>query len=133
MSLSEVSPRLLGALEGQRRGPPELIASRIDIHIYIYIYIEREIYIYIYIYTHITYIYIYIERERNRSLGVVSDKIAQLSATPYKREILRRRRRRRRRQRRRRRLLLLIIIITIIIRIGDARGRERERQGSSQT
>ena len=52
-----------------------------------------------------------------RSLGVVSDKIAQLSATPYKREILLLRRRRR---------LLLIIII------GDARGRERERRGSRQ-
>ena len=54
-------------------------------------------------------------------MGVVSDKIAQLSATPYKREVLLLLRRRRRR------LLLLII--------GDARvrERERERQGSSQT
>ena len=49
-----------------------------------------------------TYIYIYIYR----SLGVVSARIAQLSATPYEREILLRRRRRR----------LLIIM-------GDARGR----------
>ena len=56
------------------------------------------------------YIYIYIYR----SLGVVSDKIAQLSATPYKRKILRRRRRL---------LLIIIIIIIIIIVIGDARGR----------
>ena len=63
-------------------------------------------YIYIYI-----YIYIY------RSLGVVSDKIAQLSATPYKREILLLL------LRRRRRLLLLLMIIII----GDARGRERDK------
>ena len=57
----------------------------------------------------------------HRSLGVVSGKIAQLSATPYKREI-----------RRRRRLLLLLLIIMMIIIIimiiGGARGRERERR-----
>ena len=47
-------------------------------------------------------------------MGVVSDKIAQLSATPYKREI---------RRRRRRLLLLLLLIIIMIIVMGDARGR----------
>ena len=72
-----------------------------------------------YIHTHITYMYIYtyihipysvgsiistvtitvVISIVYRSLGVVSDKLAQLSATPYKREILRRRRRRRRRAR----------------------------------
>ena len=46
-----------------------------------------------------------------RSLGVVSDKIAQLSATPYKREILLRRRRRQQ---------LLPLLLLIII---DARER----------
>ena len=67
---------------------------------------------YVYIYT---YIYIY------RSLGVVSDKIAQLSATPYKREILllllllllRRRLL----------LLILLLLLLLIIIVGDARGR----------
>ena len=49
-------------------------------------------------------------------MGVVSDKIAQPSATPYKREILRRRRR----------LLILIMrIMIIIIIMGDARGRDK--------
>ena len=72
--------------------------SYIYIYIYIYIYTYIHTHIYIYIYTH-TYIYIY------RSLGVASDKIAQLSATPYEREILLLLRRRRRR-----RLLLLIIM-----------------------
>ena len=68
-------------------------------------------------YMHI-YIYIY------RSLGVVSDKLAQLSATPYKREILRRRRRR---------IIMLIIIIMMII-IGDARARHQKKlQGSSKS
>ena len=88
--------------------------------IYIYIYIHTYMCMYIYIYrereryTHIQYICIY------RSLGVVSDKIAQLNATPYKWEILLLRRRRR---------LLLLIIITIIIIIiitiiiGDVRGK----------
>ena len=60
----------------------------------------------------------YIDRANISKFGVVSDKIAQLSATPYKREILllllllRRRRRR-----------LLLLLRRIIIIIGDARGR----------
>ena len=61
-----------------------------------------------------------------RSLGVVSDKIAQLSATPYKREILLLLLLRPRR----RRLLLLLLLLMIIMMImmimimmGDARGR----------
>ena len=67
------------------------------------------------------YIYIYIE-----VWLVVSDKLAHLSATPYKRDIL---------LRRRRRLLLLlllllllmIMIIIIIMIIGDARGRRQTK------
>ena len=51
-----------------------------------------------------------------RSLGVVSDKIAQLSATSYKREILLLLL-----LLRRRRLLLLLLIIIM----GDARGRAK--------
>ena len=60
------------------------------------------IHIYIYIHTHV---YTY------RRLGVVSDRIAQLSAPPYKRE----------------KLLLLLLrrrrLLLIIITMGDARGR----------
>ena len=66
--------------------------------VYIYIYIDIHIIIYIYIYIHI------------------SDKIAQLSATPYKREILLLLLRRRRR-----RVLLLLLLLLLIM--GDARGR----------
>ena len=61
-------------------------------------------------------------------MGVVSDKTAKLSATPYKREILLLRRRRRRRRRLRLLLLLLLLIIMIVIIImGDARVRVKEK------